>query len=156
RSIHNVGSLLRTGEVFAIDKVYVTGFTPHPSHPGDQRDAQLQEKQTRRMSRASAGAEQTMPLEHHGDVHDLLRALRADGYTLTGLEIDSAAIEIGEYPADQRVALVLGDEAHGIERRRRQACEGLLQIPVHGRTIRLNSSAAVGSAVNGLQTRGEH
>jgi len=156
RSIHNVGSLLRTGEVFAIDKVYVTGFTPHPSHPGDQRDAQLQEKQTRRMSRASAGAEQTMPLEHYGDVHDLLRALRADGYTLTGLEIDSAAIEIGEYPADQRVALVLGDEVHGIEPTLRQACDVLLQIPMYGRKNSLNISVAVGIALYGLQTRGEH
>lgn len=152
RSVHNVGSVLRSGEVFAVDKVYVTGFTPHPSYPGDERDAKLQEKQTRRMSRASAGAEQTMPLEHHPDVHALLRSLRTVGYTVAGLEIDQSAIEVGSYPARQRIALVLGDEVHGVDPELRSACDELLQIPMYGQKSSLNISVAVGIALYSLQS----
>lgn len=156
RSIHNVGSLLRTGEVFAVGKVYVTGFTPHPSYPGDERDAKLQEKQTRRMSRASAGAEQTMSLEHHQDVHGLLDSLREMGYTVAGLEIDQSAIDVGQYPAGQRLAVVLGDEVHGIDPTLREACDVLLQIPMYGQKSSLNISVAVGIALYSLQAgRGE-
>ena len=151
RSIHNVGSLMRSGEVFAVEKVYVTGFTPHPSYPGDQRDTKLQEKQTRRMSRASAGAEETMPLEHHADIHALLASLRTAGYTVAGLEIDPAALRIGRYPAGQRVALVLGDEVNGIDPELREACDVLLQIPMYGDKSSLNISVAVGIALYSLQ-----
>jgi len=142
---------LRSGEVFAVEKVYVTGFTPHPSYPGDQRDTKLQEKQTRRMSRASAGAEETMPLEHHADIHALLASLRTAGYTVAGLEIDPAALRIGRYPAGQRVALVLGDEVNGIDPELRAACDVLLQIPMYGDKSSLNISVAVGIALYSLQ-----
>lgn len=155
RSIHNVGSLLRSSEVFAVEKVYVTGFTPHPSYPGDQRDTKLQEKQTRRMSRASAGAEETMPLEHHADIHALLASLRTAGYTVAGLEIDPAALGIGRYPAGQRVALVLGDEVNGIDPELREACDVLLQIPMYGDKSSLNISVAVGIALYSLQAAGD-
>ena len=151
RSVHNVGSLLRSGEVFAIDKVWVTGFTPYPTYPGDEREAKLQAKQTRRMARAAAGAEQTMPLEHHPDVHALLGTLREAGYAVAGLEIDPAAIAIADYPPEQNVALLLGDEVFGIDPALREACDVLLQIPMYGQKFSLNVSVAAGVALYSLR-----
>ncbi|MDV6010951.1 TrmH family RNA methyltransferase [Haloechinothrix sp. LS1_15] len=152
RSVHNVGSLLRTGEVFAIDKVYVTGFTPHPTYPGDERDPKLRDMQTRRMAKAAAGAERTMPLEHHGDVHELLASLREARYTIAGLENDPDAAVIGDYEPGAKVALILGDEVSGIKPVLREECDVLLQIPVFGGKETLNVSVAAGIALYALRT----
>ncbi|SNR77058.1 SpoU rRNA Methylase family protein [Haloechinothrix alba] len=152
RSVHNVGSLLRTGEVFAVDTVYVTGFTPHPAYPGDPRDAKLQEQQTRRLAKVAAGAERMVPFETHEDVHALLDSLRDGGYTVVGLENDPGAAAIDEYSPGRKVALVLGDEVVGINHDLRDACDLLLQIPVYGRKETLNVSVAAGIALYALRT----
>ncbi len=152
RSVHNVGSLLRTGEVFAVDMVYVTGFTPYPSHPGDERSAKLQAQQTRQLAKAAAGAERTMPFARRDDVHELLESLRAGGYVVAGLEIDPQAVALADYRPPRKVALVLGDEVKGIEAPLRDACDVLLQIPIHGDKHSLNVSVAAGIALYGLRT----
>lgn len=152
RSVHNVGSLLRTGEVFAADKVYVTGFTPYPTHPGDERDAKLQAQLTRRMAKAAAGAQQTMPFEPHPEVHALLGSLRREGYVVAGLEIDPDAVALDEYRPGNKLALLLGDEVRGIGPELRDSCDVLLQIPMFGRKASLNVSVAAGIALYTLRT----
>lgn len=152
RSVHNVGSLLRTGEVFAADKVHVTGFTPYPTHPGDERDPKLQARQTRALAKAAAGAERTMPFERHDDVHELLDSLKADGYTVAGLELDPDAVDLAEYAPPEKVALILGDEVAGIAPELRDRCDVLLQIPIHGNKYSLNVSVAAGIALYSLRT----
>lgn len=152
RSVHNVGSLLRTGEVFAVDKVHVTGFTPYPTHPGDERDPKLQARQTRALAKAAAGAERTMPFERHDDVHELLDSLKATGYTVAGLELDPDAVDLAEYAPPEKVALILGDEVAGIAPELRDRCDVLLQIPIHGNKYSLNVSVAAGIALYSLRT----
>lgn len=152
RSTHNVGSLLRTGSVFAVDHVHVTGFTPYPAYEQDPRDPKLRDLQTRRLAKAAAGAESTMPFTRHDDVVALLDRLRADGYVVAGLEIDPVAVTIGEYAPGEKVALLLGDEVRGIEPEMRRRCDVLLQIPMFGLKDSLNVSVAAGIALYSLRT----
>lgn len=152
RSVHNVGSLLRTAEVFAAGKVYVTGFSPYPEHAGDERDEKLRVRQTKQMAKAAAGAERTMPFERHPDVYALLGELREAGYVVAGLEIDDGAVPLGDYPVPRKVALLLGDEVSGILPDLREACDVLLQIPMYGRKDSLNVSVAAGIALYRLRT----
>ncbi|RNL84591.1 TrmH family RNA methyltransferase [Halostreptopolyspora alba] len=154
RSVHNVGSLLRTGEVFAIDSVHVTGFTPYPAHPGDERDPKLRDRQTRQMAKAAAGAERTMPFERHPDVFALLDALGHKGYTVAGLEIDPEAVTLTGYTPPSKVALLLGDEVSGITPELRERCDVLLRIPTYGRKEALNVSVAAGIALHSLREGG--
>lgn len=151
RSAHNVGSLLRTGEFFAIDRVYVTGFSPYPTYADDPRDPRLRDLQTRRLAKAAAGAERTMPFDRHDDVHALLGSLRSDGYTVAGLELDPAAVPLTAYTPPERVALVLGDEVAGIDPALRASCDTLVEIRSHGRKETLNVSVAAGIALHHLR-----
>lgn len=153
RSVYNVGALLRTAEVFAVDKVYGTGFTPYPTHPGDARDAKLQAQQTRQMAKSAAGAERTMPFAHQPDVHGLIDTLHEQGYTVAGLEIDPQAVALDDYRPPGRIALLLGDEVRGIEKPLRQRCDLLLQISMFGRKDSLNVSVAAGIALHLLRIR---
>lgn len=152
RSVFNVGSVLRTSDAFAVDRVYVTGFTPYPSQPNDSRDPKLQAQLTKRMAKSAAGAERTMPLTHHANVYALLGSLRAEGYTITGLENDPKAVRITDYRPEERTALLLGDEVRGIERPLRERCDVLLHIPMYGLKHSLNVSVAAGIALYGLRT----
>lgn len=153
RSVYNVGALLRTADVFAVDKIYVTGFTPYPTHPGDTRGAKLKDQQTRQMAKSAAGAERTMPFAPHPDVHGLIAALHEQDYTVAGLEIDPQAIVLDGYRPPDRIALLLGDEVRGIEEPLRERCDLLLQIPMFGRKDSLNVSVAAGIALYQLRTR---
>lgn len=154
RSVWNVGSVLRTSEVFAATRVYVTGFSPYPAqHADDPRDPKLQAQQTKRMGKAAAGAELTMPVTHLPEVEPLLDSLRADGYTVAGLEIDPGAVPVTDYRPPHRVAVLLGDEVRGIETPLRERCDVLLQIPMSGQKGSLNVSVAAGIALYHLRTR---
>lgn len=152
RSVFNVGSLLRTSDVFAVERVYVTGFTPYPSQPDDSRDPKLQAQLTKRMAKSAAGAEHTMPVTAHTDVYTLLDTLRAAGYTVAGLEVDADAVSTTDYRPPDRIALLLGDEVLGIEATLRERCDVLLQIPMYGQKSSLNVSVAAGIALHSLRT----
>lgn len=152
RSVHNVGSLLRTGDAFAVDTIYVTGFTPYPTHPGDERDPKLADQQTRRLAKVAAGAERTMPFVRHPDVHTLLGTLREDGFVVAGLEVDPGAVRLADYAPDDKVALVLGDEVIGIKPELQDSCDLLLRIPMYGQKTSLNVSVAAGIALYALRT----
>lgn len=153
RSVHNVGALLRTGEVFAVEKIHTTGFTPYPTQPDDSRDARLRARQTRKMAKSAAGAEHTMPLTHGLDVHALIDSLHGQGYVVAGLENDPSAEPIDEYRPGGKIALILGDEVHGIQESLQDRCDMLLQIPVFGGKNTLNVSVAAGIALYLLRTR---
>jgi len=153
RSVFNVGSLLRTSDVFAVERVYVTGFTPYPSQPDDPRDPGLQARLTKRLAKSAAGAERTMPVTHLSDVYALFDDLRAAGYTVAGLEIDDGAVALGDYRPPDRIALLLGDEVRGIEAPLRERCDVLLQVPMYGQKTSLNVSVAAGIALHDLRTR---
>lgn len=152
RSVFNVGSVLRTSDVFAVERVYVTGFTPYPSQPGDDRDPALQAQLTKRMAKSAAGAEHTMPVTHQADVYALVESLRAGGYTVAGLEIDAGAVPLLDYRPTDRIALLLGDEVRGIDAPLRERCDVLLQIPMYGKKGSLNVSVAAGIALYSLRT----
>lgn len=156
RSVFNVGSLLRTSDVFAAERVYVTGFTPYPAQPGmdDPRDPELQARLTKRLAKSAAGSELTMPVSRCGDVFALIGQLRSSGYAVAGLEIDDDAVPLPEYRPPERVALLLGDEVRGIDPALREACDVLLQIPMFGQKGSLNVSVAAGIALFGLRTAG--
>lgn len=152
RSVFNVGSLLRTSDVFAVERVYVTGFTPYPSQPDDVRDPKLQAQLTKRLAKSAAGAEHTMPLTAGSDVYELVGSLRAAGYTVVGVEIDPDAVSIIDYEPAERIAVLFGDEVRGIEEPLLERCDVLLQIPMYGEKGSLNVAVAAGIALHHLRT----
>ena len=44
RSIHNVGSLLRTADGLGVDLVYLSGYTAYPAKDNDERLPHLAKK----------------------------------------------------------------------------------------------------------------
>src|SRR5580765_8790609 len=86
RSCHNVGSLLRTAEGLGIAEVYLTGHTPYPTEPSDQRLPHLRAKIDKQISKTALGAEQFMTWSHQDAIDSLIAELKQRGYIIVAIE----------------------------------------------------------------------
>ncbi len=140
RSAHNVGSIFRTADSAGLGGVVLTGFTATPDHRG--------------VAKTALGAEDAVPWRHVEDVHTALAELRAEGYTVAALERVPEAIGPGDVPGDAfPLALVLGNEVHGVPPDVLAAADLVVGLPQYGTKASLNVSVAFGVAAYGLVAR---
>ncbi len=145
RSTHNVGAIFRTAEGFGISKIILSGYTPYPSLPGDKRLPHISAKLTDQIHKTALGAEELVPFEYQEQPD--LEALKSDGYRIVGLEQDKRSVMLPDYQAPAKLALLLGEEVHGLTDDLRDACDDLIEIPMFGQKESFNVSVATGIAV---------
>jgi TrmH family RNA methyltransferase len=140
----NLGALMRIAEACGADAVVVTGSSADPFGP--------------KALRGSAGSALRLAILEHDDGLEALARLRA-----RGLVVVSTSPHEGEdfahltWPA--KVALVLGNEAHGLDEELLRAGDVAVQIPMASGVESLNLSVAAGilamSFRRGLRAPGE-
>jgi tRNA G18 (ribose-2'-O)-methylase SpoU len=153
RSTHNIGSILRTSDGFGVSKVFCTGYTPYPTLPNDTRLAHLRNKLTAQIYKTALGAEATMPIEQSDELAPIIAKLKADGFELVALEQSPQAMMLPDFiPSQQKIALLLGEEVHGIPPELLEQCDHIIEIPMKGKKESFNVSVATGIALYGLTT----
>ena len=153
RSTHNVGAILRTADGFGVSKIYFSGYTPYPVQTHDTRLPHIRNKITAQIHKTSLGAEETVTNEYHEDVTKLLQRLKTKGYRIVGLEQDTRAEPLPTYKIpNEPIALLIGEEVHGIEPGLRAMCDDLIEIPMRGKKESFNVSVATGIALYALTT----
>lgn len=90
--------------------------------------------------KASAGVAFRAPVLRAGTVEEGCAALREAGFALFGLDTAGASLLTAALPA--RVALVLGNETHGLSASVRPLLSGLLAIPMHAGVESLGVASA--------------
>jgi 23S rRNA (guanosine2251-2'-O)-methyltransferase len=138
RSIHNVGSLLRTAEGFGASKVYLTGYTPYPIKSGDDRLPHLARKIDAQISKTALGAEHGQPWEQVESIKSLLNSLKERGFTVAGLEQNNKSIALPEFTPPEKIAVLLGSEVEGLAQELIRLCDVLLEIPMYGQKESFN------------------
>jgi 23S rRNA (guanosine2251-2'-O)-methyltransferase len=139
RSAHNVGSLLRTADGYGVKHVYLTGYTPYPTQTNDVRLPHLSSKLTKQISKTALGAETETGLwAHHDDVGMLIDELRANGYTVVGLEQAKNSIQLPKFNPSGKVAILLGREVEGVEPQLLKLCDKTVEIPMFGKKESFN------------------
>ncbi len=133
RSAQNVGSLLRTCDSLGVAKLWLTGYTPEPSHP--------------RVAKTALGAQSSVEWEKAMDVTKVIEDLKRQGFRIVGLELDERSIELAEYRAPGKVALLLGNEVEGIPKSLRDACDDIVSMQQKGKKESMNVAVAAGIAV---------
>ncbi len=152
RSTYNVGAILRSCDGFGIEIFYATGYTPYPTVVGDKRLPHERAKLTRNIAKTALGAEQTVTVQHADNILELMHGLKAEGFTIAALEqSDASALLDGYHPAP-KLALLLGEEVHGITPELLEECDVTLEIPMIGRKESFNVSVATGIALYALTT----
>ena len=152
RSTYNIGAILRSCDGFGVEKLYVSGYTPYPTIPGDARLPHQSEKLTRQIAKTALGAEQTVPVVPSQDVLKTLRELKAQDYHIAALEQSDTSISLAAYQPAAKLALLLGEEVHGITPELLAECDVTLEIPMVGRKESFNVSVATGIALYALTT----
>jgi tRNA G18 (ribose-2'-O)-methylase SpoU len=79
-----------------------------------------------------------------------LDSLKEQDFTIVGLEQDKNSVPLQKYKAPQKIALLLGEEVHGITDDLRNQCDDLVEIPMIGKKESFNVSVALGIALYAL------
>lgn len=131
RSMHNVGSVFRSCDAFAVTAVYLCGYTPCPPH--------------RDIHKTALGATETVTWLHFAHTMEALAAAREQGYTVLAVEQAHNSVPLGElHQFGHKLALVFGNEVSGVCTEALQAVDGCIEIPQWGSKHSLNVSVSVG------------
>lgn len=132
RSMHNVGSVFRTADSFLITAVMLCGYTPQPPH--------------RDIHKTALGATETVDWMYFENTVDAVTALKQNGYKVYGIEqVDtSEKLDGHTFSGDEQIAVVFGNEVHGVAHEVLEICDGIVEIPQEGTKHSLNISIAAG------------
>lgn len=145
RSTHNVGSIFRTSEGFGVKKIILSGYSPYPKLANDTRLPHIAEKLTAQIHKTALDAESIVPFEYQEEPD--IEALQALGYRVVGLEQAPTSTPLTDYMAPEKIALILGEEVHGIPKELLEQCEDIIEIPMMGKKESFNVSVAAGVAL---------
>ena len=151
RSILNVGSILRSAEGFGVRRVFLSGTTLN----AENQLPHVRAKMAKELHKTALGAEETMSYEFAPDVFDLIKKMKRDGFWVVGLEQDVRAISLPDYPQKdnfRKIALLLGEEVHGLAQELRNLCDDLVEIPMFGQKESFNVAVATGIVLYHLTT----
>lgn len=124
----NVGAIFRSVAGLGADAVLITDRSADPLY--------------RRSVRVSMGTVLQVPWTRIGSLHDAREALHDAGFTIAGLALADDAVSLTDFAADGPVALVLGSEGHGLDRKALSACDATVVIPMMHGVDSLNVAAA--------------
>lgn len=147
RSTYNVGALLRTAEGLGVAMVYLTGYSPYPAAPDDQRLPHEAQKITRAIHKTALGAEDTQLWQYEPSVETVLAALKQDNYHLCAVEQTDASTPLPDYRPTSKTALLVGREVEGIEPSVIAQCDQTLEIPMFGAKESYNVTQAAAMAL---------
>src|SRR5690606_29200344 len=129
RSTYNVGSLMRTCDGLGIDKLILSGYTPHPKKPNDERLPHVAQRAEKQIAKTALGAEKTVNWQYCQDLEEIIRDLKKQNYKIAALEQTANSKEVPEYQPPQKVALLLGQELKGINTKLLSMCDEAIEIP---------------------------
>lgn len=122
----NLGTIIRSAVAAGAGCVAVLGSSVDVTNP--------------KVLRASAGTVFAVPVVQTSDTNGFLAGLQAKGVRVLGLSLSATSL----YTEDltQPVALVLGNEAHGLDAATAEACDAVVSIPQAGPAESLNVAMA--------------
>lgn len=135
RSLHNVGSIFRTGDAFLIEAVYLCGITSTPPHA--------------EIHKTALGAENTVDWKYFEDTHLAVHELKANGYKVFSIEQAEGSTSLTGLKLDtsQKYAIVLGNEVKGVQQTVVDLCDACIEIPQYGTKHSLNVSVTGGIVI---------
>lgn len=125
---HNLGAIIRTSEAALVDAIIIP------------QDREVQVNST--VMKTSAGALTRMKICRVTNLVQTIKKLKEDGFWVIGTAMDGDDYRQIDYSG--KVALVVGNEGHGMSRLVRESCDFVASIPMYGEVNSLNASVATG------------
>lgn len=135
RSLHNVGSVFRSGDAFRVEAVYLCGITATPPHP--------------EIHKTALGGEDSVAWRYFPTATEAIESLHNDGFFVYSIEQveGSTKLQNLQLDTDRRYAIVLGNEVKGVHQEVVDMSDGCLEIPQFGTKHSLNVSVTAGMVI---------
>lgn len=135
RSMHNVGSVLRTADAFRLEGVWMCGITGTPPHA--------------EIHKTALGAEDSVDWRYCTTALEAVKKLKEEGVEVLAVEQAEGSTMLQNFSRDpsRRYAIVLGNEVKGVHQEVIDQCDGCLEIPQNGTKHSMNVSVAAGIVI---------
>ena len=135
RSLNNIGSVFRTSDAFLVEKIYLCGITATPPQ--------------KEIHKTALGSTESVDWEYVENTMDVLKKLQSNNVIVASIEQAENATMLNDfYPkADQKYALVFGNEVKGVSQQVVSASDVIFEIPQYGTKHSLNISVSCGVVV---------
>jgi tRNA G18 (ribose-2'-O)-methylase SpoU len=124
RSAFNTGNIFRLAEGTAVKEILCCSYTPSPPHP--------------RLEKTAKGTDKTVPFRNFEKTVDAVRALKQEGVHVVAVEAVEDSPFVWDYPFTFPLALVLGNEALGVDEEVLKECDGVVRLPMLGEKSSVN------------------
>ena len=132
RSLHNVGSIFRTSDGFAVEQLILCGITGQPPH--------------REIEKTALGATQSIDWIYYENIVHAINDLRKKGYQIIAIEQAKNSVSLNEYKpsADKKYALIFGNEVNGVSDEAMKLIDTCIEIPQFGTKHSFNIVVSAG------------
>ena len=132
RSMHNIGSIFRTSDGFAVEQVCLCGITAQPPH--------------REIEKTALGATQSVNWKYFETPLQAIEQLRLDGYRIIAIEQAENSIMLNDFTpfTDEKYALIFGNEVNGVSDEVMQIADICIEIPQFGTKHSFNIVVSAG------------
>lgn len=129
---YNFGSIIRIAEASGVDLIVI------PERRSVSVDAHV--------AKASAGAVEFVPIARVTNLATFIDRIKEMNFWIFGTEVENAEpYDKANYQGS--IALVIGNEGHGISENIKKRCDFLITIPMQGKINSLNAAVATGILV---------
>jgi 23S rRNA (guanosine2251-2'-O)-methyltransferase len=132
RSMHNIGSIFRTADAFAVEKLYLCGITACPPH--------------REIEKTALGATQSVEWVYFPGVIQAIEQLMTEGYQVIAIEQADESTMLNDFYPDEgkKYALVFGNEVNGVSDEIMDMIDTCIEIPQFGTKHSFNIVVSAG------------
>lgn len=132
RSLQNIGSIFRTSDAFAIEKIYLCGITGTPPQ--------------REIERTALGATRSVAWEYFTTITDALITCKKLGHQIWAIEQLDVSVSLANFQpnSSNHYALIFGNEVNGVSEPTFPYLQGGIEIPQFGTKHSFNVSVSVG------------
>ncbi|MBL7805204.1 MAG: RNA methyltransferase [Saprospiraceae bacterium] len=132
RSGLNIGSVFRTADAFALEKLILCGITARPPH--------------REILKTALGSTDSVDWLYYEQSVDAVEALRQSNWSIWAVEQTTGSVLLQDFVPQPgiRYAFILGNEVHGVDSALLPYCDGAVEIPQFGTKHSLNVAVAAG------------
>jgi len=132
RSMHNIGSIFRTSDGFAVEQICLCGITAQPPH--------------REIEKTALGATQSIDWTYYTEAKQAIEQLRADGYVIVAIEQAENSTMLDTFTPDpaKKYALVFGNEVNGVSEEVMAMADTCIEIPQFGTKHSFNIVVSAG------------
>lgn len=142
RSAHNVGSIFRTADAFAVEKIILAGITAQPPH--------------REIHKTAIGATDSVSWDYNESVEEVVKNLSDDGYQLIVAEQTDLSVKLDDWMLNdeqQKLAVVFGNEIDGVSDVVLSYADESIEIPQFGTKHSFNVAVSAGIVLWELHRR---